>query len=159
MASIRGIKNEIDYLVSEVISDGYMALYFNVEKRDAIVSVIEEAVAMRNNLYEKVNNPADKQNKSLVRKHYAQIRRDMISGTDDLFRKLSDICKYFCFIYGETTGAGAIIAPAPVVLLSNDSKYYARLTFNPRALRVRYAEPCRVKRSGWDSRSCAIARV
>lgn len=91
MASIRGIKNEIDYLVSEVISDGYMALYFNVEKRDAIVSVIEEAVAMRNNLYEKVNNPADKQNKSLVRKHYAQIRRDMISGTDDLFRKLSDI--------------------------------------------------------------------
>lgn len=93
MASIRGIKNEIDYLVSEVISDGYMALYFNVEKRDAIVSVIEEAVAMRNNLYEKVNNPADKQNKSLVRKHYAQIRRDMISGTDDLFRKLSDIRK------------------------------------------------------------------
>ena len=93
MASIRGIKNEIDYLVSEVISDGYMALYFNVEKRDAIVSVIEEAVAMRNNLYEKVNNPADKQNKSLVRKHYAQIRRDMISGTDDLFRELSDICK------------------------------------------------------------------
>ena len=93
MASIRGIKNEIDYLVSEVISDGYMALYFNVEKRDAIVSVIEEAVAMRNNLYEKVNNPADKQNKSLVRKHYAQIRRDMISGTHDLFRKLSDICK------------------------------------------------------------------
>ena len=93
MASIRGIKNEIDYLVSEVISDGYMALYFNVEKRDAIVSVIEEAVAMRNNLYEKVNNPADKQNKSLVRKHYAQIRRDMISGTDDLFRKLSYICK------------------------------------------------------------------
>ena len=93
MASIRGIKNEIDYLVSEVISDGYMALYFNVEKRDVIVSVIEEAVAMRNNLYEKVNNPADKQNKSLVRKHYAQIRRDMISGTDDLFRKLRDICK------------------------------------------------------------------
>ena len=29
MASIRRIKNEIDYLVSEVISDGYMALYFN----------------------------------------------------------------------------------------------------------------------------------
>ena len=97
MASIRGIKNEIDYLVSEDRLSGQRSdfgwLYFNVEKRDAIVSVIEEAVAMRNNLYEKVNNPADKQNKSLVRKHYAQIRRDMISGTDDLFRKLSDICK------------------------------------------------------------------
>ena len=82
MASIRGIKNEIDYLVSEVISDGYMALYFNVEKRDAIVSVIEEAVAMRNNLYEKVNNPADKQNKSLVRKHYVQITLFYLRGND-----------------------------------------------------------------------------
>ena len=93
MASIRRIKNEIDYLVSEVISDGYMALYFNGEKRDAIVAVIEEAVAMRNKLYDQVNHPADKQNKSLVRKHYAQVRRDMMSGVDGLFRKLSDICK------------------------------------------------------------------
>ncbi len=93
MASIRGIKNEIDYLVSEVISDGYMALYFNGEKRDAIVAVIEEAVAMRNNLFEQVNHPADKQNKSLVRKHYLQIRRDMLTGVDHLFQELSDICK------------------------------------------------------------------
>lgn len=93
MASIRGIKNEIDYLVSEVISDGYMALYFNGEKRDAIVAVIEEAVALRNTLYDQVNHPADKQNKSLVHKHYAQVRRDMMSGVDALFRKLSDICK------------------------------------------------------------------
>ena len=59
MASIRRIKNEIDYLVSEVISDGYMALYFNGEKRDAIVAVIEEAVAMRYKLYDQVNHPAD----------------------------------------------------------------------------------------------------
>lgn len=93
MASIRGIKNEIDYLVSEVISDGYMALYFNGEKRDAIVAVIEEAVALRNTLYDQVNHPADKQNKSLVHKHYVQVRRDMMSGVDALFRKLSDICK------------------------------------------------------------------
>ena len=49
--------------------------------------------SLRNKLYDQVNHPADKQNKSLVRKHYAQVRRDMMSGVDGLFRKLSDICK------------------------------------------------------------------
>ncbi|MFR5871999.1 MAG: hypothetical protein ACLUEV_10760 [Alistipes sp.] len=33
MASLRGIKNDIDYLVSEVISDCYMALYFNDQSK------------------------------------------------------------------------------------------------------------------------------
>lgn len=94
MASIRKIKNEIDYLVSEVLSDCYMALYFNgAEKRDAILAIIEEAVDARNDLYYRVNHPADKQNASLVRKHYAQVRRDMFSSVDALFEKLSGECK------------------------------------------------------------------
>lgn len=94
MASIRGIKNDIDYLTSEVISDCYVALYFNgADKRAEIVSLIEEAVAMRNALYERVNNPAEKHNKSLVKKHYAQIRREMMSGVDAMFEKLSSVCK------------------------------------------------------------------
>ena len=51
MASLRGIKNDIDYLVSEVISDCYMALYFNDQsKREGIVAVIEEAVDFRNEM-------------------------------------------------------------------------------------------------------------
>ena len=94
MASLRGIKNDIDYLVSEVISDCYMALYFNDQsKREGIVAVIEEAVDFRNEMIQRANNPADKQNKSLVKKHYAQMRRDMMTRIDALFGKLSDICK------------------------------------------------------------------
>ena len=94
MASLRGIKNDIDYLVSEVISDCYMALYFNDQsKREGIVAVIEEAVDFRNELTQRANHPADKQNKSLVKKHYAQMRRDMMTRIDALFGKLSDICK------------------------------------------------------------------
>ena len=45
MASIRRIKRDIDFLANEVISDCYMALYFNDgAKREQIVAVIEEAV-------------------------------------------------------------------------------------------------------------------
>ena len=94
MASLRGIKNDIDYLVSEVISDCYVALYFNDQsKREGIVAVIEEAVDFRNEMIQRANHPVDKQNKSLVKKHYAQMRRDMMTRIDALFGKLSDICK------------------------------------------------------------------
>ena len=56
MASLRGIKNDIDYLVSEVISDCYMALYFNDQsKREGIVAVIEEAVDFRNEMIHRAN--------------------------------------------------------------------------------------------------------
>lgn len=74
MASIRRIKRDIDFLANEVISDCYMALYFNDgAKREQIVAVIEEAVEFRNELFVRANHPADKKNKSLVRKHYAQM--------------------------------------------------------------------------------------
>ena len=40
MASIRRIKRDIDFLANEVISDCYMALYFNDgAKREQIVAV------------------------------------------------------------------------------------------------------------------------
>ena len=78
MASIRRIKRDIDFLANEVISDCYMALYFN----DG-----------RNEMFVRADPPADKKNKSLVRKHYAQMRRDMMSRVDAMFEKLSGICK------------------------------------------------------------------
>ena len=36
MASLRRVKKDIDYLVSEVVYDCYLALYFHSERRDAI---------------------------------------------------------------------------------------------------------------------------
>ena len=60
---------------------------------EQIVALIEEAVEFRNELFVRANHPADKKNKSLVRKHYAQMRRDMMSRVDAMFEKLSGICK------------------------------------------------------------------
>ena len=60
---------------------------------ESLRAVIEEAVEFRNELFVRANHPADKKNKSLVRKHYAQMRRDMMSRVDAMFEKLSGICK------------------------------------------------------------------
>ena len=93
MASRRYLKKEVDYLVGEVIGDAQLCLYFNPEqKREEIVSVMEEAVALRNTLFARMK-PEEKNNPSLVRKHYAAVRNDLMAGIDGLFEQLSKIAK------------------------------------------------------------------
>ena len=78
MASLRRVKKDIDYLVSEVVYDCYLA-------------VMEEAVDTRNEFYEMANHPAEKHNKSLVKKHYAFLRNELMERIDGLFDKLSKV--------------------------------------------------------------------
>lgn len=87
------LKKDIDFLVEEVLADCFLALYFHPEKKDAVTKLMEEVVDLRNSLINKANNPAEKRNPSLIRKHYAQIRRDMFTGVDGAFEKLSAINK------------------------------------------------------------------
>lgn len=91
MASVRQIKKDIDYLVNEVVYDCYMALYFNPDKKNEIVDVMENAVNTRNELYEMANHPADKHNRSLVKKHYSFLRNELMNRIDGLFDKLSEV--------------------------------------------------------------------
>ena len=93
MANVRMLKKDIDYLVEEVLSDCYLTIYFHPKKKEEVLNIMQEAVDLRNVLFQKVNNPAEKKNRSLVRKHYAQIRREMFGGVDALFEKLSALCK------------------------------------------------------------------
>lgn len=94
MTSVKTSKKDIDYLVSEVISNCYTCLYFNPTKnRDEIFAIIEAAVDLRNELISKVNHPAEKHNPSLVKKHYNAIRVEMFDSVDKLFSRLSEACK------------------------------------------------------------------
>lgn len=93
MASVKSIKKDIDYLVEEVVTDCYLALYFHPDKKDEIIKIMERAVDLRNELFSKANNPAEKHNKSLVKKHYAQLRRDMFDSVDSMFSALSQLTK------------------------------------------------------------------
>lgn len=94
MASIKRLKKDTDYVISEIISDCYSCLIINKDAdQSKVFDIIEEAVDLRNSLIERINNPAEKHNKSLVKKHYYLIRENMFEGTDTLFSKLSEVCK------------------------------------------------------------------
>lgn len=93
MASVRKFKKEVSYLVNEVISDCYVALYFQPEtSREAILGVITDAVELNNSLLDRINHPAEKHNAKLLRKHYQQLRNEMFDKIDASFDKLSQAC-------------------------------------------------------------------
>jgi len=90
MASVRELKKDIDYLVFEVISD--CLLYSDVnpdENGDAVTSIIEDAVSFRNDLIARVNNPDGKDNTKIVKAYYKKVEKDLLTGVDKLFDRLS----------------------------------------------------------------------
>ncbi len=93
MAKLRTIKKEISFLAGEVISNCYMAIYFQGEEAiEPLSSVIEKAVVLHDSLRQRANHPAEKHNKKLVRKHYTAIRVEMLKGADELFEEISKVC-------------------------------------------------------------------
>jgi hypothetical protein len=92
MANLRILKKEIDYRLEEFVFDCEMAAFVQPNKEEAIVELMQKSVELRNTLYCKANNPAEPKNRSLVKKHFAALRRDMISSYASLFAELSEVC-------------------------------------------------------------------
>jgi hypothetical protein len=92
MASVRELKKDIDYLIFEVISDCFV--YSNVHsenKSDELTELISDAVEFRNDLIARVNNPDGKDNPKIVKAYYKSVEKDLITGVDKLFERLSTI--------------------------------------------------------------------
>ena len=90
MASIRQLKKDIDNQVFEIITDCFTFSTLHPEhKPDEIGSIIEEAVILRNDLIARTNNPDGKDNPKIVKQYYKAIENDLISGVDDLCKRLS----------------------------------------------------------------------
>jgi len=90
MASLRVIKKDIDYLVSEVISDCWTFLYINPDKKaEDVVEIINDAITLRNGLFERVNTPV----KENAKAHFKAINQDLLTGVDALFQRMSALTK------------------------------------------------------------------
>ena len=90
MASIRELKKNIDSLIFEVISDCFVYSDVHPEnKPDELSAIISDAVSFRNDLIARVNNPDGKDNPKIVKAYYKLLEKDLISGVDKLFKRLS----------------------------------------------------------------------
>ena len=92
MANLRVLKKEIDYRLEEFVFDCEMAAFVQPKKEEQIVELMQKSLELRNALYCKANNPAEPKNRSLVKKHYSALRRDMAASYAQLFEDLSEVC-------------------------------------------------------------------
>jgi hypothetical protein len=94
MASVRSLKKDIDYLVFEVISDCFIHSGVHPdEKPEELSAIISDAVNFRNDLIARVNNPDGKDNPKIVKAYYKSVEKDLMTGVDELFNRLSALSK------------------------------------------------------------------
>ena len=94
MASVRELKKDIDYLVYEVISDCFVFSGLHPDnKSEEVSAIISDAVDLRNDLIARVNNPDGKDNPKIVKAYYKSVEKDLLTGVDKLFSRLSGMTK------------------------------------------------------------------
>jgi hypothetical protein len=92
MASVRNLKKDIAFLVSEVISDTQLFILLNPKHNtDAAYSIIEDAVEMFNIMYKRANHPDGKDNPKLVKRHYKALNEDLMKHANSLFERISKL--------------------------------------------------------------------
>lgn len=86
--NLRVIKKDIDFFVSEFIDDCTLCMALNDNCDEAKINdIIDEAVALYNDLKDKVNNPAEGQKKKAF---YTAVTKEMFEKLDALYEKLSE---------------------------------------------------------------------
>lgn len=90
MASIRNLKKYVIYQTNELLDDCRLSIWFNQKaNQEAILEIMLKCVDLRNDLFEAINNPAEKHNPKLLKKHYQQVVAKLHTETDELFGQLS----------------------------------------------------------------------
>lgn len=94
MASIKQLKKDVDNNVFEIISDCLLFTGLHPDnKTDEVYSIIEDAVSLRNDLFNRINNPVSKDDPKANRKYFAAVEADLGEGVTKLCERLSSVSK------------------------------------------------------------------
>ena len=94
MANVRHLKQEIEFMTSQLIGDCIDFLEkFDDKKDKTVLSIIEEAVLLNNTMLDRACHPDGKDNPKLVKEHYRKLKTDFIKGLDGAYLKLEGLLK------------------------------------------------------------------
>ena len=92
MASKKELKKDIDNQVFGLISDSLLFMSLHPDQdAEEVSAVVHEAVTLRNNLIERVNNFGQKDDPKAVKLHFKTIKSDLSEGMGKLCKKLSSL--------------------------------------------------------------------
>jgi len=92
MSSIKDLKKEINNLTEAFASDGFGMIILHPDKRENVISLITDAITLRNNQIYKLNHlreetKPEKKIKNIVH----DIRKEFFGTMDKLFEELSKV--------------------------------------------------------------------
>jgi hypothetical protein len=92
MASIRQLKKDIDYLVSQVVVDCFLYnRFFEGAREEASHEIMEEILGLGGELRKRMNQPGKINDPKALRNHYRMIGQDLLTGCDKAYHKLGKL--------------------------------------------------------------------
>jgi len=77
MASIKELKDDINYITYDLINECFTYKNYHPEKDNKVDKVIKDIIKLRNDLIVRVNNPEGKGDPKKMRAHFNKIRTDL----------------------------------------------------------------------------------
>lgn len=91
MASIRSLKNDVNFLTSELVTQAYLSkVLFKTMDDESLGQFVVKALEFRQNFIAKVNHPDGKENPKLVKAYFSKIRKDLISQFEEMVVSLNE---------------------------------------------------------------------
>ena len=92
MASVKNLKKDINFLMTEIISDCQLFILTRPDKKsEEADAIIDDTIELWTQLYEKVNNTDGKHEHKSVIKHYKSIEKDLPEKSHELFERSSSL--------------------------------------------------------------------
>ena len=92
MSSIKDLKKEINNLTEAFASDGFGLIMRHPEKREDVISLISDAITLRNNQIYRLNHlGTDKAQNKSVKEEVHNVRKEFFGSVDRLFEELSKV--------------------------------------------------------------------
>ncbi len=86
MASIKDLKSDVKYLVSEIVSDCSNVIILHPDKKDDALALIEKAIDILDSCFNKINDGKGKD-----KKYFNAIKTDLLKEADEIYNKLREI--------------------------------------------------------------------
>ena len=77
MASIKELKDDINYITYDLINECFTFKNYHPGKDAEVDKVIKDIIRLRNELIARINNPAEKEDRKKFRAHFNKIRSDL----------------------------------------------------------------------------------
>lgn len=86
MASIRTLKNDVKYLVSEIVSDCSNVIILHPEKKDDVLALIEKSIDILDSSLNNIN-----EGKGKDKAYFNNIKDQLLKDADGIYNKLREI--------------------------------------------------------------------